>query len=140
MKTLSPPISSAEQLRAAIEMLERDRLAEGKLLHQHFVRTYDSIRPVNLVRSAFAEVSESPELKGHMVSLAVGLVAGHLSKRVYEAIDGDENGSIMGTVIQAGVTNAVARNPEVVMAAGRGLFKWAYAAWKGQVRSTEAAV
>jgi hypothetical protein len=130
-------ISSGSQLREAIERLESRQQEEGRVLHEHFLRTYESMRPVNLIRSALHEVTESEELKEHLVSSGVGLVAGHVSKKVYDGVNGNTSGSLTGTAIQFGVTNLVARNPEVVMAAGRGLFTWAYAAWKNREREEE---
>lgn len=131
MKTDLKSTSSGKDLRAAIETLERAQSADGRTLRQHFMRTYESMRPLNLIKGAFTEITESQELKGHVFSSGMGLVAGHLSKRVYEIANSNGNSSIIGTVIQVGVTNAVARNPEVVQAAGRKMFRLAYAAWKG---------
>ena len=130
-------ITSGSQLRDAIERLEGRQEEEGRVLHKHFMRTYESMRPVNLIRSAFQEVTESEELKEHLLSSGVGLVAGHLGKVVYDGVNGNESGSLTGTAIQFGVTNLVARNPEVVSAAGRGLFKLAYGAWKSRERTEE---
>jgi len=130
MKNDLTHIKCGSDLRATIEMLEKRQETEGRILHEHFLRTYDSMRPVNLIKSAFNEMTESEELKDHLVSSGVGLVAGHISKRAYDAASGNQNGSLTGTAIQFGVTNLVARHPEMLMAAGRGLFKWAYAAWK----------
>lgn len=130
-------IQSRTDLQATILLLEKRQEMEGTVLREHFRATYQSMRPVNLLKSAFKDVTESAELKEDLVSAGAGLLAGHLSKRVYDVVQGNDNGSITGTAIQFGVTNLVARNPEVVLAAGRGVFKMFYTAWKGREHNTE---
>jgi len=140
MNTDLKNISSGKDLHEAILLLEGRQEDEGKVLRDHFMRTYESMRPVNLIKSAFNEVTESQELKDHLLSSGVGLVAGHVSKRVYDGVQGNANGSITGTAIQFGVTNIVARHPEVLIAAGRGIFRLAYAAWKQRGQGAEETV
>ncbi|MCF8256399.1 MAG: hypothetical protein K9J06_02535 [Flavobacteriales bacterium] len=137
MKTASVNIRSIEQLREAVVALEARQETEGAVLREHFMLTYESIRPVNLIKSAFNEVTGSEELKEHLVSSSVGLVAGHLTRKAYNAVNGNEGGSIAGTAIQFGVTNLVAQHPDMVMAAGRGLFRMIYRAWNERERTPD---
>jgi hypothetical protein len=103
-------------------LLESRQELEGKQLREQFMRSYQSIRPANLVRSAIHEVTESQDLKDHLVSTGVGLVAGHVSKQAFESVSDSPVKQLIGTAIQFGVTNVVARHPEVVLAVGKGLF------------------
>jgi hypothetical protein len=123
MKASINSIKTMEQLAEAVLLLESRQELEGKQLREQFMRSYESIQPANLVRSAISGVTESQELKDHLVSTGVGLVAGHVSKQAFESISDSPVKQLIGTAIQFGVTNVVARNPDVVMAVGKGLFR-----------------
>jgi hypothetical protein len=122
MKASINSIKTMEQLAEAVLLLESRQELEGKQLREQFMRSYQSIRPANLVRSAIHEVTESQDLKDHLVSTGVGLVAGHVSKQAFESVSDSPVKQLIGTAIQFGVTNVVARHPEVVLAVGKGLF------------------
>jgi|GEM_PF-2479123 len=116
-------IRTMEQLAVAVLLLEDRQEIEGKLLREQFMRSYQSIQPANLVLSAISGVTESQDLKYHLVSTGVGLVAGHVSKQVFESVSDSPVKQLIGTAIQFGVTNVVASHPEVVLAVGKGLFR-----------------
>lgn len=122
MNTTTPAIHSMTSLREAVLILEKKQEREGQDLRDHFRLTFDSIRPLNLIKSAFTEVRESQDIKDHLVSTGVGLVAGHVSKKAFESVSHSPVKQLIGTAIQFGVTNVVARHPDLVLAAGKGLF------------------
>lgn len=115
-------IHTMEHLAEAVLRLEERQETEGRILREQFMRSYQSIQPSNLVRSAIHEVTESSELKNHLVSTGVGLLAGHVTKQAYVSVSDSPAKQLIGTAIQFGVTNVVSHHPEVVLAVGKGLF------------------
>jgi hypothetical protein len=116
-------IGSEIALRAAIQELENKRTEEGRMLKQQYLQAYESMKPINLVKSTFREITASPELKDELFSTSVGLAAGYLSKALFQGASHSPVRKLLGTVLMFGVTNAVARHPEVIKSVGKGLFK-----------------
>lgn len=75
---------------------------------------YESIKPVNLVKSALKEAVSSQELKDHVLNAAVGLTAGYLSRKLFTGDESSPFKRLLGAILSLGVTMAVAKNPEEV--------------------------
>jgi hypothetical protein len=113
-------IHSKYHLGEAILELERRQADEGKLLKQHFNAAYESIQPINIIKSTFNQVASSDELKDNMLNTAVGLAIGYASEKLFENVSHSPWKKLIGTAILFGITNIVAKNPEKVKALGRG--------------------
>jgi len=102
--------SASEELDLAIALLETKRSEELFALRTQFHTTYDSLKPLNILRKAFKNLMESPEVKSDFTGHLVGIAAGFMSKK---AIVGSSHNPIKGAfgmLIQIAVTNLVSRN------------------------------
>jgi hypothetical protein len=117
-------ISSESSLRSAILLLESKQAAEGKLLKEHFLVTYDSLKPVNLIISTIKEISASRDLKENILNTSVGLTAGYLSKLLFERGTKNPVKRIIGNALMFGIVNMISRNPESVKSLGNRLLKF----------------
>lgn len=115
-------IITQTDLRAAILMLESRQAEEGKLLKEQFLVAVESIKPINLIKSAFSEAAESTDLQDNLVNSTIGISAGYLSKVLFQGVTGNPIKKIIGTAIMFGIKNLVAKNPEVVKSGGRAIF------------------
>jgi hypothetical protein len=106
------------RLRATIAELEAKQTDERSVFRSQVKATFDSIRPINLIKTTLNEVASSQSLKDHLISTGVGLVAGHLSEKIFEGGRPSATRKLLGTAIMFGVTNIVARHPEVVVQVG----------------------
>jgi hypothetical protein len=116
-------INSTALLKAAIVALETQQNNEGKILKEQYMAAYESIKPVNLIKNTFREVTASPDLKDELFNTSIGLAAGYLSKMLFQGASHSPVRKLFGTVLMFGITNAVAKHPEVIKAAGKGLLK-----------------
>lgn len=114
---------SESSLDAAILALEKQQKAEALLLKTEFYQAVDSLRPINLIKSTFQQVTHSGELKGDFVNTAVALGAGFVSKKAYVGFSHSPLRKMIGTAIMFGVTNLVAKNPIAVKMATLGVLK-----------------
>lgn len=105
-------------IKAAILQLEVQQAVELKILRQQLHLTYESIKPINLVRNTFKEVVASEELTDNIVNTSVGLAAGYVSKTLFEKASHSPFRKLLGTAILFGVTNLVAKNPHTVKSIG----------------------
>lgn len=120
---LEKKINSAETLRLAIVQLEITHTEEGKMLKQQFNLTYESLKPINLIKNAFKEGIASPDLKDNVFSTSVGLAAGYLSKLLFVNVSHSPVRKFLGTALQFVITKVVAKNPEVIKSMGKEFMK-----------------
>ena len=116
-------IISKTDLITAIQELEIKQIEEGKVLKEQYLEAYESMKPINLIKSTFQEVSASPGLKNELVNTSVGLAVGYFSKVLFQGASHSPLRKLFGTVLAFYVTNAVARHPEVVISVGKGIIK-----------------
>ena len=112
-------ISSTTGLREAILQLESRQAEEMKMLKKQFHFVYESIKPVNLIKTAFKEVVESRDLKNNILNTSVGLAAGYISKILFEGTSKGPVKKLLGSILMFGITNIVAKNPEPVKSLGK---------------------
>lgn len=104
------PIVTKSDLQDAIRQLELKRDEEARLLKAQFKATYESVKPINLIKSTFREFTSSSELKDNVLGTTVGLAAGFLSKALFVGFSSNPLRKLAGSLIMFGVTNLVTRN------------------------------
>jgi hypothetical protein len=116
-------INSDIELRAAIVQLEIRQAEEGKLLKEQFHLAYESMKPINLIKSTLREVAASGEIKDDVINASVGMTAGYITKAVFQGVTRGPFRNILGTAVMFGVKNIIARNPDAVKSAGQFIFQ-----------------
>jgi len=115
-------INTDTGLREAILLLEAKRSAEELALREHLRLTYESVKPINLIKSTYKEVVASQDLKDDLINTSVGLAVGYVSKALFEGVSHSPMRKLMGTVLLFGITTAVRKNPEAVKSLAKGFF------------------
>lgn len=116
-------IKSAIHLSDAILQLEGRKTDEEKMLKEQFLLAYNSIKPINLIKSTIKEAGSSPDLRTNILNTGVGLAAGYLTKKLFIGISNNPLKKIIGGVLMFGITNLVTKNPDVVKAFGQNLLR-----------------
>lgn len=116
-------LTSASELRNAIQLLEAEQAENGHLLKEQFYLTIESLKPVNLLKSAIKDISSSPYLVDNIAGTAIGLVTGYLSKKMFIGSSGNKIKKIIGTILQFGITNVIAQNSDSIKSFGRSLLQ-----------------
>jgi hypothetical protein len=116
-------ITSVSDLKNAIQLLEAEQAARGQLVKEQFYLTFESLKPVNLLKSALKDISSSPFLIDNIIGTALGLATGYLSKGVFIGRSGNKIKRLIGTILQFGITNVVAQNSDSIKLFGRSLFQ-----------------
>ncbi len=112
-------ITSFTELKNAIQLLEVEQAAKGQLLREQFSITYESLKPVNLLKSTLKDLSSSPYLIENIVGSAVGLASGYVSKKIVVGASANIFRKLFGSILQFGVTNLVAQNPDAIKSVGQ---------------------
>ena len=90
-------------------------------MKEHFFLAVDSLKPINLIKSTFRDVSLSKDLKGNILSTSVGLAAGLLVKIAIGSLTRNPARKLIGTVLMYGITKVAATHPDTVKSLVRGL-------------------
>jgi len=103
-------ITSMVQLKENILLLELKQKMEYLLLKEQVNVTYESLKPINLVKNLMHQALETPDLKNNLMNNVMGLAAGYLSKKAAVGNTHNPIKSVLGTLLQMTVTGIVARN------------------------------
>lgn len=106
--------NSATSVRETILALEAQQAEQGKIVREQLHLTYESVRPINLIRNTFKEVTASHELTDNIINTSVGLAAGYVSKKIFENVSHSPFRKLLGTVVLFAVTNLVSKHPTTI--------------------------
>jgi len=119
---MKPKVES-DSLSQAINLLQVKRAEELKLLKDEFYLLHDSLKPINLIKSTFHEITSTPDIKNNMVSTAIGLTTGYLSKKAIFGTSHNPIKKIVGLLLQFAITNIVSKNADGIKSTGENLFQ-----------------
>jgi hypothetical protein len=78
-------ISSFTGLQNAIQLLEAEQAEKRQLLKEQLYITYESLKPLNLIKGALNDISSSPNLLHNILGTVIGLGTGYVSKKIVVA-------------------------------------------------------
>jgi hypothetical protein len=116
-------ITSGAELKNAIQLLEVEKATKKQLLKNQFHITYESFKPVNLIRNTLKDIAKSPVLVDTIIAAALSLTTGYLTKKIIVRNSGNIFRKLIGSVLQIGISNIVAKHPEAIKAIGQFLFQ-----------------
>jgi hypothetical protein len=102
-------ISSVDGLKQAIGLLETERVEKGRLLKEQFLITYNSLRPVNLIRKTLKDIFSPSGLAENLSGTAIGAASGYILKRYFIGSSESKLKKLIASIIQFGITSATAR-------------------------------
>jgi len=112
-------ITSISELKIAIQLLQSEQESKGKILKEHFLLVFESLKPVNLITSTLNDIAKSPFLIDNMAGTFIGLFSGFLTKKIFIGGSGNVIKKIIGTILQFGVTNVVAQHSDTIRSLGQ---------------------
>jgi len=116
-------ITSIAGLKNSIQLLEAEQAIKGQLFKEQLFITYESLKPVNLLKHTLKEISSSPYMIDNLSGTAMGLLSGFLSKKIIIGSSGNIIRKLIGFILQFGVTNVVAHNSDLIKSFGQALFQ-----------------
>ena len=111
-------ITCAAELKLAIQNLEFQQEVQGQLLKDHFFVTFESLKPINLIKNTLLEITSSPYLIDNMLGAIMGMVSGYISKKIAVGTSNSLLRKILGAGLQFGVTNIVAQHSDILKSVG----------------------
>jgi hypothetical protein len=106
--------NAVDSLKESIRLLEIRQAEEGQALKEQFRITYESLKPVNLIKSSLEELTGSVEIKNSLFESIVSILTGYLTKKIMVSSNSNPFMKIFGAVLQFGVTTLIAKNAESI--------------------------
>ena len=102
--------NETDALNEQIIVLENKRNMQLRLLTEQFHISYESLKPINIIKSAFREVTSSPDLKKNVVNTAIGIGTGTITKNLLLGSTHNPIKRLFGNIIQFTIANVVANH------------------------------
>lgn len=107
-------ILTSTELKARIELLELKAKQQEESLKYQWKQTYNSIKPQNLVRNLFNDLTSEPAMRDRMLNSSLGLLTGFISKKLVARKSSGIMKKLAGIAVQYVVTNFVANKFPIV--------------------------
>lgn len=92
-------------------------------LKNQFDVAYESVKPLNVVKNLFQEITASPDIKNNLLNNLIGLGTGFLSKKLLLGSPHNPIKKVLGTLFEFAVANTVSKHSEGIKTIGGNLFK-----------------
>jgi hypothetical protein len=110
--------SQTDALSERIVLLQNKQAEQLIILREQFYITYESLKPLNLIKNVLHEVASSPALKNNLLNNVIGLMTGYLSKKVLIGTSHNPIKKILGAFLQFAIANLVSKHSENIKSAG----------------------
>jgi hypothetical protein len=114
-------VTSSNELKKAIFALQQRQIEEEKLFRKQLLITYESLKPINVLRNVIHELTTPSELKDGLIQTSASLIAGYLSRKIVVRSSNNPLLRFAGILVEYGVTNFVSNHSEVLR---KTVFSW----------------
>ena len=108
------PVTNRRELKNAIQLLEAEQAVKQQILKEQFYVTYESLKPVNLLRRTILDISTAPDIIDNLIGTSMGMASGYISKKLFVGSSESRFRKLFGMLVQYGIATTVKRNSEVI--------------------------
>jgi hypothetical protein len=116
-------ITTVTGLKDAIKALEVEQIEKGKVLKEQLVLTYESLKPVNILRNSLVELISGSHLIEDISGTSIGMAVGYLIKKFFIKESSSKIKKILASVFQLGISKLIAQKAEYIRAVGQVIFQ-----------------
>lgn len=114
--------SPQDKLNEAIHTLQVRQSEELIQLKTQMLHTYESLKPINVIRGVWQEVIYSPEIKNGLLNNGIGLAAGFVSKKILMGWSPGPLKKMLGNIFEFGVASFISRHADPIKSTGKKIF------------------
>ncbi len=107
--------NEAVLLKEKILLLQAKQASELKLLKEELHSTHELLKPLNFIKNTMFEVASIPDIKSKILSGALGLLTGYLSKKVLFGTSKNPITKMLGTALQFAIANVVVKKADDIV-------------------------
>jgi hypothetical protein len=116
-------VTSAAELKSAIQELETERKVKEQLLREQFILTYESLKPVNILRNTLKNLFASENLVENISGNVVGTVSGVILERIFIGKSANKLKKLIGAILQFGITKIISQNSDQIKTFGQAVIR-----------------
>jgi hypothetical protein len=98
------------ELAAKIVFLKNKQTEDFWVLKEHYYNTVDSLKPINLIKSATQKFIANPNIKANLINGAIGFGTNYLSKNLLNENSANPIKRVLGKVLKFALKNFVEKN------------------------------
>jgi len=111
-------ITTIAEIQTAIREQEKLQAAEWLLLREQFLATYESLKPVNLIKNTLKDVISSPGIKTNLVNSVIGMAGGLAAKKLVLGKSTNFFSGILGAILESVVSSQVEKHADGIKSLG----------------------
>jgi len=100
-------IRNSTDLNEAIHLLEDELIQQKQLIIDQVNVIYENFKPVNVVRDVFREVVSSEEFRSNVLTAAIGISTGYVTKKLVVGKSSNLLKALGGNLLQYGIANLI---------------------------------
>jgi len=116
-------IKNADDLKAAINELERRVKADEFELKANYTQVKQDLHPKRVLKNTFSYVGETPEIQKTLVNTAIGFVLGYASKKAAELLSENSLNRTVENLVNHHVNELENKRPGSLLSKGISLFR-----------------
>lgn len=102
--------NKTQVLSDVIHLIELRQVKELKELKIQFHITYESLKPINLIKDTIHEVTQSYEIKNGLIKAAIQLGIGYTFKKIFIGKSTNTSKIILANILQSSVSSVLTKN------------------------------
>jgi hypothetical protein len=106
--------SAIDALQYDIQLLKNKQTDEWCLLKAEFLQSYESLKPINILKSTLKEANASPQITNNIMGGVAGLTTGLLTRALWPGASVDPIKILVSSILQAGASNVVTKNADAI--------------------------
>lgn len=107
-------INNTKELNVAIIMLTNQQHLEELSLKKEFISSYESLKPINILKNTVKEFVEAPDFKEDILKTSISIASGYLTKKITVGDSKNPLKQLLGSFLQMGVTSIVSKNADSI--------------------------
>ena len=109
-------ITNSLELKMAIQRLEAEQSAHLDELKGQLHRTYENLKPANLLKNALGRISSPAYFNDKVLNPFVTLASAYIAKKIAVGSSSNPFRKILGSLAQYGVANMVSKHSQDIIA------------------------
>ncbi len=115
-------INNSQDLELAIIEMEKRKVVQQSILVSQFHETYESLKPVNLLKAAFHKATEAGDTRSTILKTVGGIGVGLLTKKLLIGKTTSLIGSLVSNALKLTASNTVYNNTDKLKAYGIAIY------------------
>lgn len=103
-------------LKQLIMVKEAECKADAIKLKGQLYETFEKLKPINIIKDTFNDVTSSPDLKNNLMNAAMGITTGYVAKKAFTAGSHNPIRKLLGFIMEWVIASKVTKNADEIKA------------------------